>query len=107
MTQENDFCGPVITTPPKDVSFPVYHPNIDGMGDICIPILCFDNWKPATTLEDIMTSLIQILAEPDLSRPICQDIMEEYVKHALTIKGSSNSRTLVAMFLSSKAALTV
>uniref|UniRef100_A0A1I7XP76 Lysophospholipid acyltransferase 5 n=1 Tax=Heterorhabditis bacteriophora TaxID=37862 RepID=A0A1I7XP76_HETBA len=30
----------------------VYHPNVDITGDICIPILSYDNWKPATTVED-------------------------------------------------------
>ncbi|CAJ0605475.1 unnamed protein product [Cylicocyclus nassatus] len=87
MTVNIDMTGDYPFRPP-DVRFAhsLYHPNVDRGGDICIPILCFDNWKPATTLGDIMMSLLQLLAEPDLSRPIRFDIVEEYVKDHETYK---------------------
>ncbi|XP_059498819.1 ubiquitin-conjugating enzyme E2 L5-like [Stegostoma tigrinum] len=35
--------------PPK-VTFKtqIYHPNIDEKGQVCLPIISADNWKPAT-----------------------------------------------------------
>lgn len=30
---------------------PIYHPNISEKGLLCLPILQFDNWKPATSVE--------------------------------------------------------
>ncbi|VDP94827.1 unnamed protein product [Echinostoma caproni] len=38
--------------PPKLVfKTPIYHPNIDEHGRICLPIIQPDNWKPATKIE--------------------------------------------------------
>ncbi|KJH49319.1 ubiquitin--protein ligase [Dictyocaulus viviparus] len=62
----------------------LYHPNVDRSGDLCIPILCFDNWKPATTLGDILTSVLLILGEPDLSRAIRIEIADEFVNSDTT-----------------------
>lgn len=35
--------------PPK-ISFKtkIYHPNIDEKGQVCLPIISAENWKPAT-----------------------------------------------------------
>ncbi|EEC08372.1 ubiquitin-conjugating enzyme, putative [Ixodes scapularis] len=35
--------------PPK-ITFrtKIYHPNIDEKGQVCLPIISPDNWKPAT-----------------------------------------------------------
>ena len=35
--------------PPK-VSFPkpIYHPNVDENGNVCLPVVSPDSWKPAT-----------------------------------------------------------
>ncbi|AWP00744.1 putative ubiquitin-conjugating enzyme E2 L3-like [Scophthalmus maximus] len=35
--------------PPK-IAFKtkIYHPNIDEKGQVCLPIISVDNWKPAT-----------------------------------------------------------
>ncbi|EYC37188.1 hypothetical protein Y032_0816g2502 [Ancylostoma ceylanicum] len=81
MTVNIDMAGDYPFRPPSvRFAHEFHHPNVDRGGDICIPILCFDNWKPATTLENIMMSLLELLAEPDLSRPIRFDIADEYVK---------------------------
>lgn len=40
---EYPFKPPKITFKTK-----IYHPNIDEKGQICLPILSVENWKPAT-----------------------------------------------------------
>ncbi|VDN40406.1 unnamed protein product [Gongylonema pulchrum] len=30
---------------------PIYHPNIDEKGQMCLAILQYDNWKPGTNVE--------------------------------------------------------
>ncbi|VBB34928.1 unnamed protein product, partial [Acanthocheilonema viteae] len=30
---------------------PIYHPNIDEKGQMCLAILQYDNWKPGTNIE--------------------------------------------------------
>lgn len=29
----------------------IYHPNVDEKGQVCLPIVAPDNWKPATKTE--------------------------------------------------------
>lgn len=38
--------------PPK-ITFltKIYHPNVDEKGQVCLPIISPDNWKPATKTE--------------------------------------------------------
>ena len=38
---------------------PIYHPNVDEKGQVCLPIINAANWKPATKMEQGM-SLIDI-----------------------------------------------
>ncbi|KIH61203.1 ubiquitin--protein ligase [Ancylostoma duodenale] len=53
MTVNVDMAGDYPFRPPSvRFAHQFYHPNVDRGGDICIPIVCFDNWKPATTLEN-------------------------------------------------------
>ncbi|VDL81604.1 unnamed protein product [Nippostrongylus brasiliensis] len=81
MTLNVDMGGEYPFKPPSfRFAHNLHHPNVDKGGDICIPIVSFDNWKPATTLSNIVTSLLQVLAEPDLSRPIRFDIAEQFMK---------------------------
>lgn len=38
--------------PPKlTFKTPIYHPNVDDKGQICLPIVMAENWKPATKVD--------------------------------------------------------
>ncbi|CAL2031610.1 unnamed protein product [Caenorhabditis brenneri] len=52
-------------------SHPIYHPNVDPASyELCSAMLLQENWKPETTMEDVLINLIVLLNEPDLSRPV-------------------------------------
>jgi len=36
----------------------IYHPNIDEKGQICLPIVAAENWKPATKVEHVLHALL-------------------------------------------------
>lgn len=40
--------------PPK-ISFKtkIYHPNVDEKGQVCLPIVAAENWKPATRTDQV------------------------------------------------------
>ncbi|KAF8062087.1 UBE2T [Scenedesmus sp. PABB004] len=69
--------------PPK-VQFvtPVYHPNIDAQGRICLDFLNMPPkgcWGPALDLYKVLVAVRQLLAEPNPKDPLVADIADECV----------------------------
>jgi len=67
--------------PPK-VSFrtKIYHPNIDEKGQVCLPIIAAENWKPATKTEQVLQSLVSLVNDPEPEHPLRADLAEEFSK---------------------------
>ncbi|KAM9337844.1 ubiquitin-conjugating enzyme E2 L3-like [Symphorus nematophorus] len=67
--------------PPK-VTFKtkIYHPNIDEKGQVCLPIISVENWKPATRTQQVIESLISLVITPEPEHPLRADLAEEYSK---------------------------
>ncbi|XP_074659998.1 ubiquitin-conjugating enzyme E2 T-like [Tubulanus polymorphus] len=68
--------------PPK-VRFttPVYHPNIDNGGRICLDSLKMPpkgSWKPSLNISTILTSIQLLLSEPNPDDPLMADIAHEF-----------------------------
>ncbi|ELU13603.1 hypothetical protein CAPTEDRAFT_103167, partial [Capitella teleta] len=68
--------------PPK-VRFitPIYHPNIDNAGRICLDSLKMPpkgNWTPALNLSTLLTTVQQLMAEPNPDDPLMTDIANEF-----------------------------
>jgi len=67
--------------PPK-VTFKtkIYHPNVDEKGQVCLPIISAEHWKPATRTDQVIESLSQLVNEPEPDHPLRADLAEEYTK---------------------------
>lgn len=65
--------------PPK-IAFitPVYHPNINSSGNICISTLGKD-WSPALTIEKTLISILSMLDEPNPSDPLRPEAAELFL----------------------------
>jgi len=76
-----DFPAEYPFKPPK-VTFltKIYHPNIDEKGQVCLPIIAPENWKPATKTEQVIESLVALIHEPEPEHPLRADLAEEYSK---------------------------
>ncbi|KAH9414216.1 ubiquitin conjugating enzyme 10 [Dermatophagoides pteronyssinus] len=72
---EYPFKPPKITFKTK-----IYHPNIDEKGQICLPIIQPENWKPATRTEQVIQALIALVNDPEPEHPLRTDLAEEYIK---------------------------
>merc|ERR1712096_65992 len=59
----------------------IYHPNVDDNGQICLPIVNPENWKPATKVKKILECLMCLLEQPDPHHALKSDIGEEYLKN--------------------------
>ncbi|KAJ1983644.1 Ubiquitin-conjugating enzyme E2 T [Dimargaris verticillata] len=68
---------------PPQIQFktPVYHPNIDPQGRICLNLLKMPphgDWKPSLNVSIVLTSLGVLLAEPNPNDPLLVDVANEY-----------------------------
>uniref|UniRef100_A0A8R1DG47 UBC core domain-containing protein n=1 Tax=Caenorhabditis japonica TaxID=281687 RepID=A0A8R1DG47_CAEJA len=58
----------------------MYHPNVDPASfELCSAMLIQENWKPETTIEDVLLNVIVLLNEPDLSRPVNMEAASDYI----------------------------
>ena len=67
--------------PPK-ITFrtKIYHPNIDEKGQVCLPIISAEHWKPATKTDQVIQALVALVNDPEPEHPLRGDIAEEYTK---------------------------
>ncbi|CAG0916685.1 unnamed protein product [Notodromas monacha] len=58
----------------------IYHPNIDEKGQVCLPIIAAENWKPATKTDQVLQALIALVNDPEPEHPLRADVAEEYAR---------------------------
>lgn len=64
---------------------PLFHPNVDQAGNICLDILK-DKWSPVQTVSSVLLSIQTLLADPNNASPLnahaadLWDRPEEYYK---------------------------
>nr|XP_013013334.1 ubiquitin-conjugating enzyme E2 T isoform X2 [Cavia porcellus] len=67
---------------PPQIRFltPIYHPNIDSAGRICLDVLKLPPkgaWRPALNIATVLTSIQLLMAEPNPDDPLMADIADE------------------------------
>ncbi|CAH3022215.1 unnamed protein product [Porites evermanni] len=72
---EYPFKPPKITFKTK-----IYHPNIDEKGQVCLPIISPENWKPAIRTDKVIQALVALIHDPEPEHPLRGDLAEEYIK---------------------------
>ncbi|XP_060075611.1 ubiquitin-conjugating enzyme E2 L3-like [Ylistrum balloti] len=70
---EYPFKPPKITFKTK-----IYHPNVDEKGQVCLPIISAENWKPATKTDQVIQALVSLVNDPEPDHPLRADIAEEF-----------------------------
>ncbi|KAL3240930.1 hypothetical protein MRX96_047882 [Rhipicephalus microplus] len=54
--------------------------QLPGRGQVCLPIISADNWKPATKTDQVIQALIALVNDPEPEHPLRADLAEEYSK---------------------------
>ncbi|XP_042317508.1 ubiquitin-conjugating enzyme E2 T isoform X2 [Sceloporus undulatus] len=60
---------------------PIYHPNIDSAGRICLDVLRLPPkgaWRPSLNIATLLTSIQMLMNEPNPDDPLMADISSEY-----------------------------
>lgn len=76
---------------------PVYHPNIDSEGRICLNLLKMPPkgvWSPAYDLCAVLTGVQILLAQPNPDDPLMTDITDEYRTDLELFKRKAREATL-------------
>ncbi|KAG4104728.1 ubiquitin-conjugating enzyme/RWD-like protein [Neocallimastix lanati (nom. inval.)] len=68
---------------PPHIQFktPIYHPNVDNDGRICLDILKLPpkgSWKPSLNISTVLTSISVLMQDPNPDDPLLTEIANEY-----------------------------
>jgi ubiquitin-protein ligase len=58
---------------PPEVRFvtPIYHPNVDEQGKICVDLLnSSETWKPTTPLVDVVKAVVDLIDSPKIDHAL-------------------------------------
>lgn len=65
--------------PPKlTFQTPIYHPNVDEKGQVCLPIIASENWKPATRTTQVIDALVAMVNQPEPDHPLRAELAQEF-----------------------------
>eukprot|EP00794_Sanderia_malayensis_P015158 gene15158-16716_t len=83
---------------PPQVRFctPIYHPNIDSGGRICLDILKMPpkgSWKPVHNVSTVLKSIQILMAEPNPDDPLMAEIAAEFKENKCQFNKTAKSWT--------------
>uniref|UniRef100_A0A2D4FIT8 E2 ubiquitin-conjugating enzyme n=2 Tax=Micrurus TaxID=8634 RepID=A0A2D4FIT8_MICCO len=56
----------------------IYHPNVDEMGQFCLPIISAENWQPNTKIDQVILALIELVNNPKINSPMHLEVATEF-----------------------------
>ncbi|KAF0445981.1 ubiquitin-conjugating enzyme E2 T-like [Gigaspora margarita] len=76
---------------------PIYHPNVDDVGRICLDILKMPpngSWKPSLNISTTLTSLTVLMDDPNPDDPLLVEIASEFKENRSLFLQKAKDATL-------------
>jgi ubiquitin-conjugating enzyme E2 D/E len=73
---------------------PVYHPNINKSGGICVDILKPQNWSPVLTISKVLLSISSLLTDANPNDPLEPDVAQQYILNRLLFDTTARKWTV-------------
>lgn len=76
---------------------PIYHPNIDAQGRICLDTLTMPPkgaWKPSLNIATVLTTIQALMSSPNADDGLMAEITEEYRRNPVLFRQKAKSHTL-------------
>ncbi|XP_071795440.1 ubiquitin-conjugating enzyme E2 T-like isoform X2 [Asterias amurensis] len=76
---------------------PIYHPNIDTAGRICLDLLKMPptgGWKPSLSIATLLTSIRLLMSQPNADDPLMADISAEFKTNRALFEQKAKEHTL-------------
>lgn len=62
---------------------PVYHPNINRAGHICVDILKQSAWSPVLTISKVLLSISSLLTDANPNDPLAPEVARVYIENRM------------------------
>ncbi|PWN91811.1 putative UBC5-E2 ubiquitin-conjugating enzyme [Acaromyces ingoldii] len=72
---------------------PVYHPNVDKDGNMCVGVIKAEAWKPSTKASTILLAVSQLLAEPNPDDALVTELADEYTNRRAEFEKHAKEHT--------------
>lgn len=81
--------------PPK-VTFmtQIYHPDVDDNGQICLPIISKENWKPYVHMDRVLDALNMLVNNPESGQSLHLAMAEELAQNPELFNRKAEEHTL-------------
>ena len=90
-----DFTAEYPFKPPKiNFKTSIYHPNVDEKGQVCLPIIAPENWKPAVKMDQVLKALLDMINMPEPEHPLRADLADEFRTDKKKFNKKAESETL-------------
>uniref|UniRef100_A0A4X1VPL9 E2 ubiquitin-conjugating enzyme n=1 Tax=Sus scrofa TaxID=9823 RepID=A0A4X1VPL9_PIG len=70
--EEYPFKPPMVTFTTR-----IYHPNVDSEGQVCLPIISNENWKPCTKTCQVLEALNVLVNRPEPGQPLRVELADQ------------------------------
>nr|XP_004667783.2 ubiquitin/ISG15-conjugating enzyme E2 L6 [Jaculus jaculus] len=72
----------------------IYHPNVSEDGQVCMPLISKENWKPHTKICQVLEALIILVNRPNLGEPVRMELADLLTQDPEKFKRKAEEFTL-------------